>query len=341
MKKAAILAFGRNGRALARTIERCLAFNGYTCRTFVPEKYADADCTPIEGGIGGLTCTLMQSMDALIFVGACGIAVRAAAPHIKSKMTDPAILCADERGTFVISLLSGHIGGGNRLAGLLAAGIGAMPVITTATDVEGRFSVDAWASENGYQISSMGAAKRISAAILEREIPVCADAPIIGPLPPGLCTGGGTLGICISARTEKPFADTLFLIPKVLKLGIGCRRNTPCSCIEEAVNRVLSTNGLFSAAVKEAASVTLKENEAGLLEFCAKHGIPVTFYTAEELMSLEGVYSASEFVLSTTGADNVSERSAVMGSHRLIVPKTAVNGVTVAVAETDWEVRFG
>lgn len=101
----------------------------------------------------------MKETDALVFVGACGIAVRAIAPHIRSKTEDPAVVCVDERGRFSIPLLSGHIGGGNRLANAIAAGIGATPVITTATDVNGRFAVDAWAAEQGFVLGSMAGCK--------------------------------------------------------------------------------------------------------------------------------------------------------------------------------------
>ena len=96
-----------------------------------------------------------SSSDALIFVGACGIAVREIAPYVRDKRTDPAVVCIDERARFAISLLSGHIGGANALTAELAEALGATPVITTATDVNGRFSVDAWAAQNGWTICGL------------------------------------------------------------------------------------------------------------------------------------------------------------------------------------------
>lgn len=338
--KAVIFSFSKKGCETARRAAECLAANRYSCRVFAPEKYAGGGCEAINGSIRAFIGSLMGGTDALVYVGACGIAVRSVAPYLKDKTVDPAVLCMDEKGKFVVSVLSGHIGGGNRLARILAEGVGGTPVITTATDVNGRFSVDAWAAENGFVIGSLAAAKRVSAAILERDVPIRTDAPITGALPDGLCRGGGEIGICVSARTKKPFADTLFLIPRVLKLGLGCRRGASCAAIEAAVTVVFENNGLDFRAVREAASVTLKADEAGLLEFCRKHGLPVSFYSPEELMSVEGRFSSSEFVKNTVGADNVCERSAALGGNRLIVPKTASDGVTAAVAESIWEVRF-
>ena len=174
MKRAAILSFSRQGGETARRIAFLLK-REYDCGLFAPEKHADAGIAPIAGSLCTLAGRLMKEMDALVFVGACGIAVRAIAPHIRSKTEDPAVICVDERGRFSISLLSGHIGGGNRLANAIAAGIGATPVITTATDVNGRFAVDAWAAEQGFVLGSMAAAKDIAATILERDVPICAD----------------------------------------------------------------------------------------------------------------------------------------------------------------------
>ena len=113
-----------------------------------------------EGGLSAWTGAEFQRSDALIFVGACGIAVRAIAPFVQDKFHDPAVLCVDEAGTFVIPLLSGHVGGANRLAEFVAGGIGAVPVVTTATDVERKFAVDVFAKDHGLVITDRVLAKR-------------------------------------------------------------------------------------------------------------------------------------------------------------------------------------
>ncbi|MBR6258633.1 MAG: hypothetical protein IKR21_00285 [Oscillospiraceae bacterium] len=153
---------------------------------FAPEKFACGDVLPIDTPCTDFCGRLFSERDALIFVSAAGIAVRSVAPFIKDKRTDPAVICIDERGKNVIPLLSGHIGGANALALRIADHLGASPIITTATDVNGKFSVDKWAAENGFMIDNMKAAKAVSAAILKWDVPLCSDLPVKGELPPGV-----------------------------------------------------------------------------------------------------------------------------------------------------------
>ena len=122
-----------------------------------------------EGGLSEWTKEAFLRDDALIFVGACGIAVRSIAPYVRDKFQDPAVVCVDEAGQFVIPLLSGHVGGANRLAEMVASGIGAVPVVTTATDVEKKFAVDMFAKDHGFVITDRKLAKEISADILAGE----------------------------------------------------------------------------------------------------------------------------------------------------------------------------
>lgn len=293
--------------------------------------------------------------DALIFVGACGIAVREIAPFVKSKKTDPAVIDIDDSGRFVIPVLSGHIGGANALAKHLAELMDAIPVITTATDINGRFSVDTWATQQGFVIGSMKAAKLISAVILERDIPLATGLPVKGDMPPGVYRfGTGSLcektekmtedpphvGIYIGWDNQKPFRDTLVLIPKTVHLGIGCRRGTSCEKIKKAVNAFIFNNGIDRRAVKCAASIDLKKDEEGLLAWSEQEGIPIAFYSAEELSEVQGEFTPSEFVASVTGVDNVCERAALIGAGELVVRKNAADGVTVAAAVEYTEVCF-
>ena len=130
------------------------------------------------------------------------------------------------------------------------------------------------------------------------------------------------------------------MIPPVLHLGIGCRKGTGAQTIREAVKAVLEEHNIDIRALKCAASIDLKANEEGLLEFCREQELPVQFYSAEELKAVPGTFTPSEFVQSVTGVDNVCERSALIGAEELIVKKTAWNGVTVALAAEHLEVRF-
>ena len=148
-------------------------------------------------GLKNFVAEIFAKFDALIFIGAAGIAVRMIAPHIVSKLSDPAVIVIDERGKNVVSLLSGHVGGGNFLTAEIAGKISANPVITTATDVEEKFSADGFASQLGLKPAPKDAIKIINSAILRGE------------------------DIFLTAGNVK-----LNLIPSNLICGIGCKRGT-------------------------------------------------------------------------------------------------------------------
>ena len=213
--------------------------------------------------------------------------------------------------------------------------------MTTATDINGKFSVDAWAAERGLFLSDMKAAKAVSAAILEGPVPLKSDFPVRGTLPPGIVPGkSGPVGICISWRRQTPFKTTLLLVPPAIRLGIGCRRGTPAEAIGALVDETLADHRVHPAAVKSVGSIDLKQDEPGLLAFCRERGWPVEFYTASQLEAAEGDFTPSDFVRRTVGVDNVCERAAALGGGRIVVQKTAGHGVTVAAAAERYEVRF-
>ena len=330
--RAAVLSFSERGAQTAKRVAEALG-GEYEIRLYAP-----------RGNLSELTGELFRSEDALIFVGACGIAVRAIAPYVADKTSDPAVLVLDELALHVISLLSGHIGGANALCWKLAAALESDAVVTTATDVNRRFSVDAWAARQGLFLESMPLAQRSSAQILKRDLPLYTDLPIEGELPPGVYYGDtGTVGAAVSCRDVAPFKNTLLLVPPALYIGIGCKRDTPRERIAEAVDGVFSANALRPEAAAGLASIDVKSDEAGLLAYASERGVPIRFFTAEELRAVPGEFSASAFVAGTVGVDNVCERSAVAAAGagaRLIVKKTANNGVTVAVALADRRICF-
>ena len=337
--KITVFAYSRQGCKTARRVMEY--FDGHELQCYTMARFE-------EPGFGSITRPskpfygpIFSSVDAMVFVGSVGIAVREIAPHVRDKATDPAVVSIDELGRFCVPMLSGHIGGANDLAMELANALEAIPVITTATDINKRFSVDAWAARNGYEIASLSRAKAVSAAILEQDVPLKCDLSIVTPLPNGVVLGdSGEVGIRISVYRDEPFEKTLRLIPKALHLGIGCRKGTPEDTIREAVDEVLKAHNIDRRAVKCAASIDLKAEESGVLAFCQEWKLPVTFYSAEELKAVPGEFTPSAFVQSITGADNVCERAALIGAEKLIVKKTARNGVTVALAQEHWEVRF-
>ena len=237
--KIAIASFTRNGCVWNQKL--CAALKKHSCEGYALEKYGKEVGIPaIAPSLPAWTERMFQKMDAILFIGACGIAVRSIAPYVKSKKTDPAVLCMDEQGKFVISLLSGHIGGANELTEEVAAVTGAVPVITTATDVNHKFAVDVFAVKNYCEICEMELAKEAAALLVDgKTVGFCSRFPVEGTKPEELIpeeAAKPSMGICITTSEEdSPYERTLHLIPKVITVGIGCKKNTPAGRIEEKV----------------------------------------------------------------------------------------------------------
>ena len=169
--KAGIICFTEHGVLLAEQLINGLAAHGILCEAW-PKKKEYRSALPVEvafleGTLSEWTAEQFRSKDLLIFIGSTGIAVRSIAPYVQSKKTDPAVIVVDEQGRHAISLLSGHIGGANELTLLVAELTGAEPVITTATDLHGKFAVDAFAARRNLYMDSMPAAKEIAAALVD------------------------------------------------------------------------------------------------------------------------------------------------------------------------------
>jgi cobalt-precorrin 5A hydrolase len=289
--KGVIISFTANGERLGEKVSKALKELGWNADTFVKSKYVkSSQAHPVTMSLNQWVEPLWEETEAIVFVGATGIAVRAIAPFIKSKKTDPAVLCMDEKGTFCIPLLSGHLGGANELAEKLCDLTGALPVITTATDLNECFAVDLFAKKQGIEIRDMKEAKEISAALLSGK--------------------------------------------KRITAGIGCRKGTSAKEVKAALIEVCSRNRIPIECIKQLASIELKKEEAGIIETAREFQIPFITFSAEELSEVPGEYTASLFVQSVTGVENVCERSAVLGSSYgiLIQKKTAVGPVTVALA---------
>lgn len=337
---------------LCRTLFDGFVKEGYLCEAYGMSRYAaEWGLTPLEESVRNWCGRQFAAADAIVFVGACGIAVRGIAPFVRDKREDPAVLVVDERGQFVISLLSGHIGGANALARQVAGLTGAVPVVTTATDVNGLFAVDEFAVRNGMVIENMRYAKQISAALLDREaVGFYSGFPVEGDMPSELVRveeaqmqSAVGIGIAVTLYdTDTPYPVTLRLYPRIVCAGIGCRKGTPAERVEQKVLEVLRMHHIPPVCICQAASIDLKKEEQGILDFCRKYGIPFVTFSAEELGRVPGDFSASSFVSSVTGVDNVCERAALCaaGTGTLIRKKYAGDGVTVALAVKKWRICF-
>lgn len=337
--KAAIISLTENGRKLSGGIAEKADF--LCCERFCFASHSDCSAKSFDS-LSELVSHIFEKYDALVFICACGIAVRAVAPHLRSKTTDPAVVVIDDCGRFVISVLSGHIGGANELAKRLAEQLGAQAVITTATDTGGHFSPDSFATANGLIITDMDAAKEIAAAVLDGEkIGFVSDYGYIN-MPEEFSAGTDCrTGIYVGCGKKMPFPVTLKLVPRNIVLGIGCKRGTDCGAIESVAAAALKSADIAIERVCAVATIDLKADEVGLLALCEKHSWELCIYTAEELENVGGEFTPSDFVKSVTGVDNVCERSAVRCSGgQLILRKTAANGVTVAVAEIPLTLDF-
>lgn len=326
--KLAYLAFTDTGEALAKRLAQALGGSVSRCRR------------PLS--LDEWTKCHFAAADGLIFVGAAGIAVRAIAPYVRDKTHDPAVVVVDECGTFAVPLLSGHLGGANALARRIAAVCGAQAVITTATDRHGIFAVDEWTKRQRAEIQNPSRIKHVSGKLLRGErVSVYSAWTMVGDTPDGIVPVDDPNACDVRLDWRAGAGETLCAVPRVIVLGIGCRKDTPQEDIERQFAALCEKNGLCERAVCTVASIDRKQNEPGLLAFCAAYGWRFATFSAEQLMQVSGAFTPSPFVQSVVGVDNVCERSAVCASGgTLVIPKFAGCGVTIAAAckpyHPDW-----
>ena len=309
------------------------------------------DCVICRKGDGFSMEQLFAEADAILFIAACGIAVRKIAPHLSSKVTDPAVLCMDTAAQFVIPLVSGHLGGANAWAKRLSDITEATAVITTATDIRGMFAADVAASAHGFVISDPSMIKEVSSAVLRKE-PVGLFDELRSPMSLAFCAEAGEatvyesfeeddsgqkrpkVGIVLTADETRPsvFEKELRLFPKDLCVGIGCKKGKSEEKIASFVREVFADHSLSVSRIACIASARAKKDEAGLRDYAHHLKVPFLTFSSEELMKEEGTFTASSFVLDTVGADNVCERSVACVCHTPpFLKKTARDGITISV----------
>ncbi|MEG1602184.1 MAG: cobalamin biosynthesis protein [Cloacibacillus sp.] len=301
-------AFSKRGAKLAEKIARALGGAAWASA-----RYAGGAVAPISPALSEWTGARFLDAEAIVFVGSCGIAVRAIAPYIKYKTSDPAVVVVDELGNNAVSLLSGHIGGANDLARLVAETIGARAVITTATDINGITPPDSWAVKNDCRIENLAAAKETAAALLS----------------------GERVGVAVTDENQPaPYPVTLWLRPKVLTIGVGCTKNKPAAELAAYFDDFMKESGFSPLSLAAVASIEAKKDEPAIAELAKRCGVPFKSYSADTLMALPGSFTPSPAAMAAVGADNVCERAALAASEGgyMVRLKTKYPGVTFALA---------
>lgn len=348
--RIAIIAITGNGAELGARLKERLAGAEINVLPKFMER-AGKGAIPFTGELNKLVARLWPEVDGFVFIMSTGIVVRLIAPLLRGKDKDPAVVVMDDAGKFAISLLSGHLGGANELAGRCASFTGSQAVITTATDVNDLPSFDMLAKECGWIIDDLSRVKSLNALLLEGE-----EIAVVDP------TGRvrayfhdrGKLLFCdtfadalesgargcvfITNRCLPPESRTdglLVLRPKNLALGIGCNKGTSADEIEEVVIAHLKRLSLSIKSVACIASATAKQEEPGLLAFAEKQGAPLRFYESGELNAVHVPSPPSAHALEAIGATGVAEPAALLasGGGRLLLRKVKSGNVTLAVAE--------
>lgn len=267
---------------------------------------------------------------ALLFIGACGIAVRYIAPFIRDKFTDSPVLVMDEGGQFIIPVLSGHLGGANKIACQISEMIGALPVLTTATDVQGSFAVDLFAQNHDLSIANRDGIAKVSQKILEKK------------------------SVCVSISKEyednvdiaiaPDQKDALItLIPREYILGIGCRKGIAPKLLEHFVETSLLKHQITWKQIREIATIDQKKEEAAIKALSKKKNVPIVFFSAQTLSEQKGEFTASAFVKEQMGVDNVCERAAMAvcpGTGHFLQRKYAADGMTLSIVKVDWRFKL-
>ncbi len=327
MKRHAV-CFSANGAKIIEKINMACEDRDIaplTCYALTSSEDIPDDFIRVSEDVYKWTSDNFSEGNALIFVGAMGIAVRALSGLPKDKLSDCPVLVIDDAGRFVIPVLSGHAGSANKLAEIIASLIDAIPVITTSSDVNGVFSVDTFAVENRLTIAEKAGIKKVTSRALENK-KVTLSIKDYPPREP----------VDVIVADETDAEHLLLLKPKMYTVGLGMKKDKDPDEVEKFFLETLKQNGLDGSDIYALCTIDIKEEEPAVLNLRDKYRIPVLSFDAELLKKVPGEYTASEFVRETTGVDNVCERSAVLGAgtgSKLVLKKIAKDGMTVAIAK--------
>ena len=319
MPRTAVIALSRHGATLARRLSAGLGADAklFLDRRFGPQSGEELDSAPeiFDLPLRPLLRRVWSEFEALVLFLPVGAAVRLAAPLLNDKRSDPALVCVDDGGRYAVSVLSGHLGGADRLAERVAEILSAEAVVTSGSHTTGTLAVDLLGAEFGWTIEADSTAiTRASAAVVNREsVGVYQSAgetdwwPKGRELPPNITVhpsldslrrSGSTAALIISDESDLylsegktlaealPAAHIVLYRPRTLVAGMGCRRGVPAEELEQLLRDTFRTYNLSLSSLACIASATLKQDEPGLLALSVKYGVPFLCYESEELNAL-------------------------------------------------------
>ncbi len=377
--RISVISFTKKGEKLSERLAKQLKETEVRLYTRCSRIRGEGMASYLEEDLKQWTGRQMEERNGLVFIGACGIAVRSVAPFLADKLYDSPVLVLDENGQYVIPILSGHMGGANELAEFIGKRMKALPVITTATDIHRTFAVDLFAKKNKLFIVNREGIAKVSSKVLaggsitisiepghleksgirgvpdvseekalegsgyfKEETPLSKELQIPREITLAEYPPHQSVDVVVTAEKEA-WDASLVLMPREYVIGMGCRKGKEAEKIEAYIRQALEETGILIGQVDALASIDLKSREEGFLSWSRKKRIPFLTYTAEELNDVREQVCPSEFVEQITGVDNVCERAALKAAGpggKLIYGKHAKEGMTMAIAKRKWRVTF-
>ena len=327
--KYAVITFTEQGDKIAEVLA-----SKFNVDLYSKKKHSDFNFKEISKKV-------MENYLAIIFISSTGIAVRAIAPYIKSKDVDPAVLVIDNSCNYVISLLSGHLGGANQLTLDVSKFLNAEPIITTATDNLGIDAPDIVAKDNELIIEDLKKAKNIAALLVEGKRVGFFDEKGIVQTPIGYSSNlediSGLLYVSSSESIIKHLQDTtvptLRLIRKDIVLGIGCRKDFSVEKMQHTVLRILKESNIDYRAIKSIATVEIKKDEVAIKALVDYLKCQLKIFTIEDIRVVQHKYEGSDFVEKTIGVRAVSEPCVELSGAKIISNKMKLDGMTLCIGQ--------
>ncbi|MCV0431792.1 cobalamin biosynthesis protein [Nitrosopumilus sp.] len=346
MEKTSVLAITKNGVNIGENLKQL--FPDWS--VYAPSKLANEapKITWYSEPTSDKIVELFKNSNALICIFSLGAVIRLIAPYLKDKKTDPAVIVIDDKTNFVISVLSGHIGGANKLTEEIASKLKALPVITTAADVNKTIAVDLVGREFDWKIEDDSTVTKISAHMVNDEpigvLQETGNKKWYKKLPKNVVIydniedlkKSGSKGHLII--TDKIIGDEIAMEsviyrPPSLVIGIGLHWDTSKDTIREGINFCLDKFKLSSKSIAKLVSIKKPQDVQGLIDLGKEMKIPVEYVDRKEL-ALISAPNPSETVKVFEGTASVSEAAAIKISEgELIVEKQKFPpNLTIAIA---------